>query len=52
MFVAPSRPIAFALYKQIVELRPQWVEIRECDDGVELTESERKRLNQSRKLKW
>lgn len=51
MFVAPSRPIAFALYKQIVELRPQWVEIRECDDGVELTESERKKVKPIEKIK-
>lgn len=51
MFVAPSRPIAFALYKQIVELRPQWVEIRECDEGVELTESERKKVKPIEKIK-
>jgi len=51
IFVAPSRPIAFALYKQIVELRPQWVEIRECDEGVELTESERKKVKPIEKIK-
>lgn len=51
MFVAPSRPIAFALYKQIVELRPQWVEIRECDEGIELTESEMKKVKPIEKIK-
>ncbi len=51
MFVAPSRPIAFALYKLIIELRPQWAEIRECDEGVELSESDKRVIKPIEKIK-
>ncbi|MGB4820708.1 MAG: HsdR family type I site-specific deoxyribonuclease [Saprospiraceae bacterium] len=51
MFVAPSRPIAFSLYKLIVELRPQWAEVRECDEGVELSEADRRELMPIEKIK-
>lgn len=51
MFVAPSRPIAFALYKLILELRPQWAEVRECDEGVELSETDKRELMPIEKIK-
>jgi type I restriction enzyme, R subunit len=51
MFVASSRPIAYDLYKQIIALRPQWAEIRECDEGVELTEKERQEIKPIEKIK-
>jgi len=51
MFVAASRPIAYNLYKEIIALRPQWAEIRECDEGVELTEEDRKKLKPIEKIK-
>lgn len=51
MFVASSRPIAYALYKEIISLRPQWAEIRECDEGVELTEKERQEIKPIEKVK-
>ena len=44
MFVCANRQIAFKLYKFIKELRPAWMEIREADDGVVLTEKERKEI--------
>lgn len=44
MFVCASRPIAYALYKNIKELRPQWMEPKLSPDGVELTEQEKKEL--------
>lgn len=44
MFVCSSRPIAYELYKEIIALRPQWVEKKACDDGVELTEKEKKEI--------
>jgi type I restriction enzyme R subunit len=51
MFVASSRPIAFDLYKQIVAIRPQWTEIRECDEGIVLTEKERQEIKPIEKIK-
>lgn len=51
MFVASNRSIAYDLYKQIIALRPQWAEIRECDEGVELTEKERQEIKPIEKIK-
>ncbi len=51
MFVCSSRPIAYDLYKEIIALRPAWVEVKECDDGVELTEEEKKELKPIAKIK-
>lgn len=51
MFVASSRTIAYDLYKQLIALRPQWAEIRECDEGVELTEKERQEIKPIEKIK-
>ncbi|MGD6961544.1 type I restriction endonuclease subunit R [Fictibacillus phosphorivorans] len=51
MFVASSRQIAFELYKQIIALRPQWAEIRECDEGEDLTEKEKKEIKPIEKVK-
>jgi type I restriction enzyme R subunit len=44
MFVCSSRPIAYELYKEIIALRPEWTEIKACDDGVELSDSEKKEI--------
>jgi type I restriction enzyme R subunit len=51
MFVASSRPIAYALYKEIITLRPDWAEIKECEEGFELSEEERKKLKPIEKIK-
>ena len=51
MFVSSSRPIAYNLYKEIIALRPQWAELRECDEGVELTERERQEIKPIAKIK-
>jgi type I restriction enzyme R subunit len=51
MFVVSSRQIAYELYKQIIGLRPQWAEIRECDEGEELTEKERQEIKPIEKIK-
>lgn len=51
MFVASNRLIAYELYKQIIALRPHWGEIRVCDEGVELTEKERKEIKPIEKIK-
>ena len=51
MFVCANRTIAFDLYKQIVELRPEWVIPKECEDGVTLTEKEKKLLKPIEKIR-
>ncbi|QQE10021.1 type I restriction endonuclease subunit R [Planctomycetota bacterium] len=44
MFVCSSRPIAYKLFKKIVELRPQWDEILTCEPGAELSDKEQKEV--------
>lgn len=51
MFVSSSRQIAYNLYKEIIALRPQWAEEKEYDDGIVLTEKERKEIKPIAKIK-
>ena len=51
MFVCASRPISFSLYKEIIALRPEWAEVKEADDGIALTEQERKEIKPNAKIK-
>jgi type I restriction enzyme R subunit len=51
MFVCINRQIAYELYKEIIALRPLWAEKREADEGVQLTEKERKKIKPIEKLK-
>ena len=44
MFVCSTRPIAFQLYKKIIALRPQWAELKACEEGVGLSEKEKKEI--------
>jgi type I restriction enzyme R subunit len=51
MFVSSSRPIAYALFKELVALRPQWNEQRVADEGVELSDKEKKEILPLEQLK-
>ena len=51
MFVSSSRPIAYNLYKEIIALRPEWEVIKECDEGANLTEEEKKEIKPIEKIK-
>ncbi|MBW7868725.1 MAG: type I restriction endonuclease subunit R [Brumimicrobium sp.] len=44
LFVSSSREIAYELYKNIIALRPEWAEIREAEEGVELTDKDKREL--------
>lgn len=44
IFVCSNREIAYELYKNIVELRPEWAEVRMAEEGAELTEKDKKQL--------
>lgn len=51
MFVSSSREIAYELYKNIIELRPEWAEIREAEEGVELTDKDKRELKPIERVK-
>jgi type I restriction enzyme R subunit len=51
MFVCSTREIAYQLYKNIIELRPEWNEIRAAEDGAVLTEKELKELKPIERIK-
>lgn len=51
MFVCSNRYIAYDLYKIIVELRPKWVEKQLSEDGVILSEKDKKELKPIEKIK-
>lgn len=51
MFVCANRFIAYAMYLQLKELRPEWVEKKLCDEGIELTGEEKKELKPIEKMK-
>lgn len=51
MFVASSRPIAYDLYKQIIALRPEWAEIKQCEEGAELTDKDKLELKPIERIK-
>lgn len=51
MFVCSSREIAFELFQNIIALRPQWNEIREAEEGVALSEKDRRELKPIERIK-
>lgn len=51
MVVCSTREIAYELYKNIVELRPEWIEIRAAEEGVELTDKDKRELKPIERLK-
>jgi len=51
MFVCANRNIAYNFYKILIRLRPEWAEIKVCDDGADLTEKDKKELKPIEKVK-
>lgn len=51
IFVCSSRGAAYQLYKEIIALRPQWNEIKVCEDGIILSESDKKKLKPMERIK-
>jgi type I restriction enzyme, R subunit len=51
MFVSSSREIAYELYKNIIELRPEWAELRAAEEGVELTDKDKRELKPIERIK-
>lgn len=51
LFVSSSREIAYELYKNIITIRPEWAEIREAEEGVELTDRDKRELKPIERIK-
>ncbi len=51
MFVCSTREIAYELYKNIVDLRPLWNEVRAAEEGVELTDKDKRELKHIERIK-
>ncbi len=51
MFVSSSREIAYNFYKQLILLRPEWAEVKVADEGVELSDQERKEIKPMQRVK-
>ncbi|HCT53841.1 MAG TPA: type I restriction endonuclease, partial [Balneola sp.] len=51
LFVCSSRDIAFRLHQEIIELRPEWAEIKTHEEGVELTEREQREIKPIERVK-
>ncbi|MCH8491252.1 MAG: DUF3387 domain-containing protein, partial [Oceanicaulis sp.] len=51
IFVSSSRQIAYAFYKEVIALRPEWAEVRVCAEGVELSEKARKEILPMERIK-
>ncbi len=51
MFVCSSRPIAYALYQEIIALRPDWAETKAFEEGAQLTDKERKEIKPMERIK-
>lgn len=51
MLVCSNREIAYELYKNIIELKPEWAEIRKAEKGAKLTEQEKRELKPTERIK-
>ena len=51
MFVCSTREIAYELYKNIIDLRPEWNEIRAAEEGVILTDKDKRELKPIERIK-
>lgn len=51
MFVSSSREIAYELYKNIIALRPAWAELHEADEGVVLSDNDKRELKAVERIK-
>ncbi|QQS59647.1 type I restriction endonuclease subunit R [Candidatus Peregrinibacteria bacterium] len=51
MFVSSSRGIAYNFYKEVIALRPEWAEIKACEEGANLTAEEKREIKPIEKIK-
>lgn len=51
MFVCSSRPIAYELYKEIIALRPEWSEVKVCEEGAILSDKDRREIKPMERIR-
>lgn len=51
MFVSSSREIAYEFYKNIIELRPEWNKIKIAEEGVILTDKDKREIKPMERIK-
>lgn len=51
MIVCATREIGYAIYKEIVAMRPEWAEKKICSDGEVLTKEETEKIKPIEKIK-
>lgn len=51
MIVCATREIGYAIYKEIIALRPEWAEKKICSDGEQLTKEESEKIKPIEKIK-
>lgn len=51
MFVSSKREFAYAFWKELIDLRPEWNRVLACEDGAELTEQEQKNIKPMERVK-
>ena len=51
MFVSSERKVAWLFYQELRRLRPHWFDVLECEEGVELTDQERKAIKPMERVK-
>lgn len=51
IFVSSNRAIAYDFYQEVIKLRPEWAEVKECDDNTVLSEKERKTIKPMERIK-
>ncbi|WP_372815665.1 type I restriction endonuclease subunit R [Psychrobacter sp.] len=51
MFVCSSREAAYQMYKDIIALRPEWNEVRACEEGSTLSENDKKNVMPMERIK-
>jgi type I restriction enzyme R subunit len=51
MFVCSSREIAYEFYQRVIALRPEWNEVKIAEEGVLISEHEKKQIKPSERIK-
>jgi type I restriction enzyme R subunit len=51
MFVCSNRPIAYMLYREVIALRPEWAEVKVCEEGATLTKKEKREIKPMARIK-
>jgi len=51
MFVSSSREIAYEFYKNVVELRPEWNEVKIAEEGAILSDKDKREIKPMQRIK-